>query len=144
MPQPIIYPFFKDSLGKLRPLIPIKIVNPHTSDSIITMALLDTGADACVFPKFIADRTKHNLKAEGVISNIQQGVGESKVECWKHTYVIHLLSPDRKSEIWKSKAILIDCLDHDNAPPLLGWDGFMKNFTFSFQYSLNRILIIPA
>lgn len=137
-----VYPLTKDALGKYRPLIPIEIINPHTNDSIKTWALLDTGADACVFPKFVADSTNHNLKAADVESSITQGVGETKVEVWKHTFRIALMSPDRKSIVWKSKAVLIDCLDHDGAPPLLGTENFMSNFVITFNYVLKRIIIV--
>ncbi len=137
-----IYPFIKDVSGTYRPMIPVNIINPHEKINIQTYALLDTGADDCVFPKFIAERTKHNLKGVGVSNHVMQGVGQHKVEVWKHTFKIELMSPDRASVIWKSKEVLVGCLEHDSAPTLLGWSNFMSNFKITFNYPTKRILIV--
>lgn len=136
-----VYSFLKDGTGRYRPFIPIRLTNPIERISTNAMALLDTGADDCVFPKFIADGTKHTLKGEGVESMITQGVGENKVEVWKHTFVIELISDDRKKIIWKSKQLLVNCLDHNNAPILLGSSNFLSNFKITFNYPTKKILI---
>ncbi len=140
MPKTFVYPFIKSG-DIFRPLVPIIIINPIDKEEIGMMALLDTGADACVFTKFVAENTKHNLKADGVISHITQGVGENTITTWKHTFKISLLSPDRKSKIWSGKQGLVSCLDHDNAPPLLGCLGFLEFFNIRFNYLTKKIII---
>jgi len=136
-----VYQLTKDHLGKYRPFIPLEIINPHTRQSTKVMGLLDTGADDCVFPKVIAETTGHNLKGDGVSSSINQGVGESKVQVWNHTFKMALLSPDRKTIVYRTKEYLIGCLDHDNAPPLIGTISFMEGLVITFDYILHRINI---
>jgi hypothetical protein len=109
------------------------------------LALLDTGADACVFPKTIPETLGYNLKDPNAPHSINQGIGENKVELWKHKFKLELLSPDRKSVVWKSKECLIGCVDHNNVPPLLGFESFLCNFRITFNYSTKKIIIeVPA
>lgn len=141
MPQTFVYPFTKMGEGIYMPLVPVVLHNPIDNAATSVMALLDTGASDCVFPQYIADYTKHNLKADGVESSITQGVGDSKVKTWKHTFNIHLVSPDKRQVIWKSKNIMVGCLDHNSAPPLLGWTCFLSNFKITFNYPTKKIII---
>lgn len=142
MANTYVYPFVKDQNGTYRPIIQIIITN--SIDNVSTQpiwALLDTGADDCLFPQFIADITKHNLKGDGVESCVTQGVGKGNVHTWKHTFKIQLVSPDRKSIVWTSKPSLIGCLDHNDAPPLLGWSCFLSNFKITFNHPTKKIII---
>jgi hypothetical protein len=136
-----IYPFHKISDEIIRPWIPVQIVNPANNKTINTLALLDTGADHCVFPKVIADQTGLDLKGAAISSEVMQGLAESKIEVWKHSFKIHLLSPDRKSVIWKSKELIVGCVDHDNIPAILGFSNFMCDFKITFNHSTKKILI---
>lgn len=141
MPKTQIYPFIDNGNGVYRPFVPIRIINPLDNINILLYGLLDTGADECIFPKFICEATNHNLKGEGVISSDSQGVGQGSVTNWKHTFIIELLTPDKKTVFWRSKQNLIGCLDHDSAPPLLGFKNFMVNFRITFNYPTKRIII---
>src|SRR5574340_416068 len=44
-----------------RPWLPIKIINPHTGQSIKFFGLIDTGADACSIPATLAPALGHVL-----------------------------------------------------------------------------------
>ena len=136
-----IYPFVNNGNGVFRPLVPIRVINPLDNTSTCVYALLDTGADDCLFPNYICEATNHNLKGDGVISSVNQGVGEKSINTWKHTFIIELLSPDKNTVVWKGKPMLISCLDHNSAPPLLGFNNFMVNFRITFNYPTKRILI---
>ena len=136
-----IYPFFKISDEIYRPWIPIQIVNPKNNEFVSTMALLDTGADHCVFPKFAADQTKLDLKGEALDSEELQGLAKDKIKVWKHSFRIHLQSPDRKSIVWKSKDLVVGCVEHDNIPPILGFSNFMCNFKITLNHATKKILI---
>lgn len=138
--QTHVYKFTKNGTN-VYPYVPIRVTNPFEKKSTVLYALLDTGADGCVLPKDIADITGHNLKGDGVVAEITQGVGDGKVSVWQHTFVIELLSPDRKSVVWKGKQTLIKCLDHNNAPPLLGSKDFLSNFKITFNYLTLNIII---
>lgn len=104
-------------------------------------ALADTGADDCLFPKFVAEQLKHDLKGASAVFSSNQGIGETKVDIWKHPFRIQLLAPNNKDIVWKSKDCLIGCSDHDNAPILLGYLTFLSNFKFVFNYLTKKIIV---
>ncbi|MGQ0829421.1 MAG: hypothetical protein ACT4ON_13615 [Bacteroidota bacterium] len=141
MPVTHVYPFIKTTNGAMRPLVPVLIENPLTRQKIGVMALLDTGADANCFPAYIANGIGHNLKHKDVQTSINSGIEGSKTVTWKHSFKIHLLAPDRKTVVWKTKEMLVDCVDHDNMPPLLGCNGFLCELKITFNYKTSRIII---
>lgn len=61
----------------LRPILNIKITNPHTNKSIYTLGLIDTEADDCAFPSWYAEALGHNLK-KGKEKSIVTGNGICK------------------------------------------------------------------
>jgi hypothetical protein len=135
-----IYPLIKTD-GGYTPQIPIRITNPFNGLSLNCYALIDTGADCCVFPQYVAEKTGHNLKGDGVKSYISQGVGENCVNVFQHTFMIELFAFDRKTIIWSSKQETIGCVNHDNIPPLLGFNDFVSQFIISFDYVTRTITI---
>ncbi|SFP92527.1 pepsin/retropepsin-like aspartic protease family protein [Parafilimonas terrae] len=136
-----IYPFYKISDEIIRPWIPIKIINPKNDKTINILALLDTGADHCVFPKFVAEQATLDLKADAISNETMQGLAETKIEVWKHAFKIHLLSPDQKTVVCKSKDLIVGCVDHDNIPPILGFSNFMCDFKITFNHATKKIII---
>lgn len=136
-----IYPFYKISDEIFRPWIPIRIINPKNNEAITALALLDTGADHCVFPKFVAEQLKLDLKQDAIDSETMQGLAETKIDVWKHQFIINLLSPDSKTVVCKSKELIIGCVDHDNIPPILGFSNFMCNFKITFNHATKKILM---
>jgi predicted aspartyl protease len=136
-----VYPFHKISDEIFRPWIPVQIINPANNQLITVLALLDTGADFCVFPKFVADQTNIDLKGAALSSETMQGLAESRIEVWKHSFRINLLSPDRKNVVWKSKELIVGCVEHDNIPPILGFSNFMCNFKIAFNHATKKILV---
>ncbi len=141
MAQTHVYSFVKVDKEIYRPLLPIVIINPINNLSQIIFGLLDTGADECLFPKFIAEQLKHDLKSDSAEFCSNQGIGETKVDLWKHPFKIQLMSPDRKTIVWKSKQCLVGCTDHDNVPVLLGCANFLCNFRITLNYLSKKIII---
>ena len=105
------------------------------------MALLDTGADANCFPAFIATNTGHDLKHIDVQTSVNSGVDGGKTQTFKHSFKIHLLEAGTNKPAWTTKQLLVDCVDHDNLPPLLGCRGFLCELKITFNYKTNRIII---
>jgi predicted aspartyl protease len=122
-------------------MVPVIIENPFTNLKFGVYALLDTGADACLFPAFIPNNTGHNLKHQNVKTNVNVGIEGNKMPTWKHTFKIHLLEFGTNKVVWSAGRILIDCVDHDNVPPLLGGKGFLKHLNIRFNYKTSRIVI---
>ncbi len=137
-----VYPFFKLPNEPFRPWIPIVIANPTNGKVLTIMALLDTGADKCVFPKIVADQLGiTDLKGTASGTEQLQGVGEIKIPVWKHSFRVDLASPDRKSIVWKGKEMVVDCVEHDNISPILGFSNFMTHFKITFNHATKKIII---
>lgn len=117
------------------------VVNPFTNRGIALDCLLDTGADASLMPGFIATMTGHDLKNAEVERNKTQGVGGVPLVCYKHTFILKIMSFDRKKLVWESERLLIDCVEHNNVPPLLGTEGVLSSFSTTFNYKQNSIII---
>lgn len=141
MASTYVYTFTKISNEIYRPFLPVTIINPINHSKITVMGLADTGADDCLFPQIIAGQLGHNLKGASAIFSSNQGIGESKVDLWKHPFKLHLLDPDRKNAVWKSEDCLIGCTDHDNVPVLLGYLTFLSNFKIVFNYLTKKVII---
>lgn len=137
------YPFI-DS----RPYLPISVVNPDNGKIVHKLGLVDTGADACLFSGGIVNELGHNLKANGVKSDVTSGIEGNDVVTWKHSFVLCLLHPQvllrpnsGVNVIWKSKKLLVECVEHTDMPELLGTKNFLKNFKITIDY-LNACTII--
>lgn len=136
-----VYPFHKISNEIYRPWIPIQVISQKTGAMISVLALLDTGADHSVFPKMAADQTKLDLKADAVATDKMTGLAGTMIDLWKHEFKIHLMSPDWKNAVWKSKQIEIGCVDHDVIPPILGFSNFMCDFKITFNHATKKVII---
>ena len=136
-----IYPFQKFEGGIIRPWINVKIVNPINNKEVSVMALLDTGADHCVFPQFVCERLGIDLKDKNAPQEEMQGLADTKVLVWKHTFRINLDSPDKRTTVWKSKDLIIGCVEHDNIPPILGFSNFMCKFKITFNHATQKIIL---
>lgn len=130
------YPFV-DS----RPYLPVSIVNPSNNKIVYKLGLIDTGADACLFSKEIVNGLSHNLKASGVKSDVTSGIEGKDVTTWKHSFILCLLHPQVLLQpnsgikiVWRSKKLLVECVDHSDLPELLGTKDFLKNFKVTIDY----------
>ncbi len=137
-----VYPFFKLPNEPPRPWVPVLVTNVTTGKSLIVMALLDTGADKCLFPKTIADQLGvADFKADAISTDEMQGVGENKIPVWVHRFKIDLMSPDRKTTVWKGKEVDVACVEHNNIPAILGFNNFMTHFKITFNHATKKILM---
>lgn len=141
MPSTYVYSFAKINQDTVRPLVPVLIENPFTNQSLKVWALLDTGADACCFPSHIPKSTGHDLKHTDVETSVNTGLEGGHTQTWKHTFKISLLDPITGKPVWTTKKQLVDCVDHDVIPPLLGTRGFMKELKITFNYKTSKIII---
>ena len=121
-------------------LIPVRITNPETGQSINITGLVDTGADSCLFPADVADITGHNLKGKGVKSNVNIGIEQVNVSVYKHTFILELLSPGYQKVVWSSGKIEIDC-STSNPPVLLGAIDFLRYFKLTVDYINERLYL---
>ena len=57
------YPFTPVTQNHSRPMLWIRVVNPHTEKAVVMQAIVDTGADNCAFPADIAEQLGHDLES---------------------------------------------------------------------------------
>ena len=119
-------------------LVPVKITNPTTGESVRITGIVDTGADSCLFPADVAEITGHNLQGDGVRSNVNVGIEQTSVPVYKHTFILELLSPDYTETVWSSGEIEVDCSE-SNPPVLLGAADFLKYFKLTVDYADERL-----
>ena len=125
-----------------RPFLPLVLENPFTSQWIRVIWLVDTGADACLLPEHIASLTGHNLKGNNVQSSISKGIDGKEVTTWKHTFKISLFQNfNYQTPIWTGQNTLIDCVDHNNVPALLGNRGFLRFFKVILDYPRQTVTV---
>ncbi|MDD5674341.1 MAG: hypothetical protein PHC61_09265 [Chitinivibrionales bacterium] len=129
------YPFFEPPGRSAGPYLPIKITNPKENKSIEWYCLIDTGADSCLFSATVADILGHHLTGLSVKSSITKGVEGRTVRTWKHSFIISLMHPTQPGKIvWQSKKSLIDCIEHNECPLLLGVEDFLEHFRLTLDY----------
>lgn len=112
-----------------RPCLPIKIINPHTAQSLKTIALVDTGADECAIPARIAPLLGHNLSLGSPNHSSTAG---GVVNSYSHTTRI---------EIYNFEDILLHTINDipidymEGLPvPLLGVKHFLDQFDLHILY----------
>ena len=129
------YPFYQPPGKQAGPYIPIQFVNPATGLDFIWHCLIDTGASSCLITKPIAEITGHNFKGKSVKSSVTLGVEGNTIETWLHSFTMALLHPeDEKTVVWRSGTQLIECVEHDLMPQLLGQENFLCNFIVTIDY----------
>lgn len=106
-----------------RPLLPVKIINPHTGKHVTLLGLIDTGADECAIPAFYAPLIGHNLTA-GTTKSINTGNGPSTA--YGHTICIEVQGK-------KIDDVVIDFLPN-LCVVLLGVKSFLSNFMLIVDY----------
>ncbi|MEE8399587.1 MAG: hypothetical protein V3S89_11325, partial [Desulfobacterales bacterium] len=114
-----------------RPMLPIKITNPETADSLISYGLIDTGADECAMPAALAPVLGHNL-TEGFIKNIMTGNGVT--QAYRHTTRIEILDySDASTVLYTIDDTLVDYMPNLQ-PILLGANNFLSRFVLTVNY----------
>jgi hypothetical protein len=100
------YSLLPISSGAIRAVLPIVVFNPFTYLEESVYCIVDTGADACIINGELATRLGHNLKGDGVESDLKIGLSEKEVATYKHTFILKLLDPTGQFVVWESNEML--------------------------------------
>jgi predicted aspartyl protease len=89
----INYPFQAETplFPQPQPLLPLRIINPHSRLDMRTWGLIDTGAKTTHIPRSIAESLKHECE-KGTLVKVPTAGGE--VKAYLHTFAIHILGMD--------------------------------------------------
>ena len=136
------YPFYAPPDRPAGPYLPIRLLNPVNKVPFVWNCLVDTGADSCLFTAALASLTGHSLAGNGVKSDVTCGIEGTRLRTYKHTFVLELLHPtDAGKVVRKSRRGLLQCLDHDEFPPLLGVVDFLRHFRAILDYPRGTITL---
>ena len=113
-----------------RPILPIKIINPHTGDEFTTYGIIDTGADECAIPAGIASIVGHNLQA-GTTKSIKTGNGVTTA--YAHTTKFEIFHPVTSALAYTIPDTPIDFLPNLHVV-LLGVKNFLSRFILEVDY----------
>lgn len=124
--------------GLYRPILPIKIINPHTQLGLRTWGIIDTGADECAIPASKAPLLGHKLQA-GKSKTINTGNGETVA--YTHTTTFEIYHPEAENKLLhKIENTPIDFLPNLNVV-LLGVNSFLSKFILTVDYPQQKFSI---
>jgi predicted aspartyl protease len=123
-------PLIECSNGIFRPILGIRIINPHTGLSQRTIGIIDTGADEYAVPASYAEILGHKLTA-GKKKTVSTGNG--KTSAYSHMTKIEIFD-SKTGEI----AYTVDEAPIDFMPRLsvvlLGVESFLSKFILNIDY----------
>ncbi|MBF0557251.1 MAG: hypothetical protein HQL08_00570 [Nitrospirae bacterium] len=120
-----------------RPLLPIKVINPHTGKGYRTFGLIDTGADDCAVPASYARVLGHDLQA-GQSKVISTGNGETLA--YAHTTKFEVYHPETGDPLYTIDETPIDFMPNLHVM-LLGVNSFLSRFVLIIDYPSKRFSI---
>ena len=123
-------PFLIYDNSGLRPILPVKISNPHTNKHIKAWGLIDTGADECAIPAGYASLLGHDL-LKGTPKTINTGNGVTNA--YSHTTTFELYDPRDNKVIYTINDTPIDFMPNLSVL-LLGVKSFLSNFILKIDY----------
>ena len=113
-----------------RPILPIRIINPHTGQAHRAAGLVDTGADECAVPAYIASIIGHNLSAGG---RKQIRTGNGLTTAFSHTTRLEIFHPVSQQLLFTTTDTVIDFLPNLHTI-LLGVKSFLSQFILTVDY----------
>lgn len=123
-------PFAYCGNGIYRPILPIRIINPHTGMGCKTRGIIDTGADDCAIPAAIAPILGHNLQA-GESKVISTGNGTTAA--YAHTTTFEIFHPITGELLYTIGDTPIDFMPNLHVV-LLGVNSFLSHFILTIDY----------
>ena len=123
-------PFSRLNSGINRPVLALKIINPHTGKSFNTYGIIDTGADECAIPAGYASFLGHNLQA-GKTKII--GTGNGNTIAYAHTTKFEVYHPVSGKLLYTIDDTPIDFMPNLSVV-LLGVNSFLSRFILKINY----------
>jgi len=123
-------PFSYFGSGISRPILPVRIVNPHTGKSYRTHGIVDTGADECAIPASIAQILGHDLFA-GQTKYIRTGNGVTAA--YPHSTKFEIFHPASGELLYTVDDTPVDFMPNLHVV-LLGANNFLNRFVLTIDY----------
>jgi len=126
-------PFTLCSGGIYRPILNLRIINPHTNKTYRTYGIIDTGADECAIPASYSILLGHNLRS-GKKRIINTGNG--KTVAYSHITNFEIFHPITGKHLYTVDNATVDFLPNLKTV-LLGVNNFLNNFILTIDYPRN-------
>lgn len=123
-------PFTQFNNSIYRPVLALKIINPHTKKSFRTFGLVDTGADECAIPAAFSLLLGHNL-LNGKTKIV--GTGNGKTVAYAHTTKFEIYHPLSGQLLYTINETPIDFMPNLSVV-LLGVNSFLSRFILKINY----------
>ncbi|OGQ57512.1 MAG: hypothetical protein A3J24_06900 [Deltaproteobacteria bacterium RIFCSPLOWO2_02_FULL_53_8] len=123
-------PFTRSINGVYRPILGLRIINPHTGRHFQTIGIIDTGADECAVPADLAPLLDHNLE-KGLSKKISTGNGDNVA--YSHITKFELFHPATGRLLHTVSDTPIDFLPNLRVV-LLGVNSFLSRFILHIDY----------
>ena len=123
-------PIVKCPFTSGRPILPLRIINPHTGQAHRAAGLIDTGADECAVPAYIASVIGHNLTAGG---RKQIRTGNGLTTAFSHTTRLEIFHPATQRLLFTIADAPIYFLPNLHMI-LLGVKSFLSQFILTIDY----------
>lgn len=131
-------PFTDCGNGIFRPILPVRIINPHTLKGYRTFGIIDTGADDCAVPAVVVPLLGHNLQA-GKQKIISTGNGETIA--YAHTIRFEIFHPSTGELLYTIDDTPIDFMPNLHVV-LLGVNSFLSRFVLTIDYPQKSFSIL--
>lgn len=131
-------PFTDCGNGIFRPILPVRIINPHTLKGYRTFGIIDTGADDCAVPAVVAPLLGHNLQAakQKIIST-----GNGETIAYAHTTRFEIFHPSTGELLYTIDDTPIDFMPNLHIV-LLGVNSFLSCFVLTIDYPQKSFSIL--
>jgi hypothetical protein len=84
----------------------------------------------------------HTLRGDGVKSSVTMGVEGSSARTWMHTFSLQLMhASDLDRAVWAGRNALVECIEHEKCPQLLGVADFLRFFRVTLDYRREEALL---
>lgn len=130
-------PFTDCGNGIYRPILPVKIINPHTLKGYRTYGIIDTGADDCAVPAVYAPLLGHALQS-GQQKLISTGNGDTIA--YVHTTRFDIFHPLTGNLLHTIEDTPIDFMPNLRVV-LLGVNSFLSRFVVTIDYPHKKFSI---
>ncbi len=91
--------------GISRPILPVRIINPHSRKSYKTYGIIDTGADDCAIPAAYAVLLDHRLDAGSKKTVL---TGNDSTLAYAHTKRFEIFHPETAELLYTTEDTPID------------------------------------
>lgn len=134
----VSYQITRNKFDRQKPKVPIRLTNPLNGESLTVLALVDSGSDCCTLPSMVSRTLGLDLDSESKSEKGTRGISGEELNTYKHVLRIDLLDESRRN-IVRSLNVVVNTIEINDLPPILGTYMFLEEFNIGLNYLYNTI-----